>query len=237
MPLARWSIAPAFLVLAACGQEPADDGLVTVDPATTQAPPAPEAPVSGPERRILAFGDSLFAGYGLRPESSYPALLEAELRSRGINARIVNAAVSGDTSVAGAQRLAFALDAQDPPPDLVLLELGGNDMLRSLPVEQTRAAFETMLGELKKRGIPVAIMGMRAAPNLGADYARAFDALYPELAKEYGAVLVPFWLETIYRRPELFQADRIHPTREGIAMLVEATADEVAAALPPAGQP
>jgi acyl-CoA thioesterase-1 len=187
----------------------------------------------GPERRILAFGDSLFAGYGLQPGESYPARLEAALRARGVNARVINAGVSGDTTAAGWQRLAFTLDTQQVRPDLFILELGGNDLLRGLSPDETRANLARILAELKQRGIPVLVMGMRAPPNYGPDYQARFDAIYRELAREYGAALIPFWLEEIYREPELFQADRIHPTAQGIERLVAATIDAVERALPP----
>ncbi len=235
-----WSMTAAALALAVagCGAEadtPVMDEASTQPAAGAPTPaPADRQEVSGPARRILAFGDSLFAGYGIGVENSYPALLEDALRQRGINAVISNAAVSGETSGAGRQRLAFVLDGQENATDLVLLELGGNDMLRGLAPEETRANFDAMLGELTGRGIPVLLMGMRAPPNYGPEYQRAFDAIYAEMAEKYDVALVPFWLESIYRNPGLFQDDRIHPTREGIAALVGDTVDEVEAALPPA---
>ncbi|WP_379551385.1 arylesterase [Qipengyuania sp. DGS5-3] len=189
-------------------------------------------PVMGPERTIMAFGNSLFAGYGVGEENSYPAQLEAALRAQGINAKMINAGISGDTTAAGLQRLAFTLDAQETKPELLLLELGGNDLLRGLSPDQTRANFVAMLEELKSRKIPVLLMGMRAPPNYGPEFQAEFDALYGELAEEYDVGLVPFWLETIYQRPELFQNDRIHPTTEGLSELVVATKDAVVAALP-----
>jgi len=224
----------AVLALAGCDGA-ADEA--TVPPASGAAPGAgegpPPIPVMGPERRILAFGDSLFAGYGLDPAQSYPAQLEAALRARGINARIGNAGVSGDTTAAGLQRLAFTLDAQSQKPDLFILELGGNDLLRGLSPEETRANLAKMLQELRARDIPVLLMGMRAPPNYGPEYQQQFDALYADLAREYGADLIPFWLEDIYREPALFQADNIHPTAEGIERLVASTLAEVEEALPP----
>lgn len=227
MRIAPSSIGLLALALAGCGQQASE----------APAPPTPtasEQPVAGPERRILAFGDSLFAGLGVGIENSYPAQLQAALRQDGINARIVNAGVSGDTSAAGRQRLAFTLDAQKPAPELVLLELGANDMLRALSPAETRANLEAMLDELAERQIPVLLMGMRAPPNYGAEYQRAFDAIYADLGKREGVTLVPFWLETIYQRPELFQADRLHPTVEGLGILVGATKESVRGALPPA---
>lgn len=221
-----------LLLLAGCGSAP---GETATTPATSAASPAAEAVVAGPERRILAFGDSLFAGLGVGMENSYPAQLEAALRKDGINARIANAGISGDTTAAGLQRLAFTLDAQKPKPDLVLLELGANDMLRALKPAETRRNLTAMLDELAKRGIPVLLMGMRAPPNYGPDYQREFDAIYAELGKREGVTLVPFWLESVYQRPELFQADRLHPTTEGLGVLVGATKSAVKDALPPRG--
>jgi len=222
-----WSIMLGLgLVLAGCGSnapepEPTETGAI-----------GDVVPVMGPERRILAFGDSLFAGYGVNESESYPAKLEASLRARGVNARVANAGVSGDTSAAALQRLAFTLDNQPEVPDLVIVEFGGNDLLRNLPPAELRANLAAMLEELKRRGIPVLLMGMRAPPNLGAAYQREFDAVYPELAEEYGAELVPFFLEAIYDKPDLIQDDNIHPTVQGIEELVSATADDVAGALP-----
>lgn len=219
------------LALAACSGEAEEAGRAPEAAATAKAE-LPAIPVMGPERRILAFGDSLFAGYGLDPAQSYPARLEAALRAKGVNARIANAGVSGDTTAAGLQRLAFTLDAQSVKPDLFILELGGNDLLRGLSPEQTKANLDQMLEELKKRDIPVLLMGMRAPPNYGPEYQAQFDALYRDLAKQHGAALIPFWLEDIYREPELFQADKIHPTAEGIERLVAATLGDVEEALP-----
>lgn len=235
-PLAQALVLAAMLALAACGG-PAD----TVTPAGQTAGGAGEGdildpiPVMGEEVRILTFGDSLFAGYGLDDAAgdSYPAKLEAALRARGVNARITNAAVPGDTSAAGLQRLTFVLDEQKELPDLFILELGGNDLLRGLSPAETRANFVAMLDELERREIPVLIMGMRAPPNYGPEYVAAFDAMYGELAREYDTALIPFWLEEIYQEPQLFQDDRIHPTVEGIEELVGATVNDVAAALPP----
>lgn len=226
MPIKHSSIAglAAMLALAGCGRPPSQPA--------APAPAASEQPVAGPERRILAFGDSLFAGYGVGADKSYPAQLEAALRREGINARVINAGVSGDTTAAGRQRLAFTLDAQERAPDLVLLELGANDMLRGLSPAETRANLEAMLDELARRRIPVLLMGMRAPPNYGPEYQRAFDAVYAELGRREGVRLAPFWLESIYRRPELFQADRLHPTAEGLGVLAAETKEAVKQALP-----
>ena len=230
----RWSIAVLALTVGACGQADRQPAAPESDVKSPSADSNAERAIAGPERRILAFGDSLFAGLGVGMENSYPAQLEAALREDGIDARIVNAGVSGDTTAAGRQRLAFTLDAQKPPPDLVLLELGANDMLRAVSPAETRANLTAMLDELAKRDIPVLLMGMRAPPNYGPQYQRDFDAIYADLAKRPGVTLVPFWLETIYQRPELFQSDRLHPTTKGLGVLVGATKEAVKGALPPA---
>lgn len=218
------SIIPVLL-LAACGAEapaPREDNAADV---------RTEQPVMGPERRILAFGDSLFAGYNVDKADSYPSKLEAALRARGINARVTNAGVSGDTTAAGLQRLGFTLDGLEQKPDLFILELGGNDLLRGVKPAETKANIAAILEELKRREIPVLIMGMRAPPNMG-EFRAEFDAIFGDLAQQYGASIYPFFLEEIYQEPELFQGDRIHPTPSGIERIVGATADVVAEALP-----
>jgi len=195
----------------------------------------PPVPIMGEEVDIVAFGNSLFAGYNVDPNEAYPQKLEAALRARGINARIVNAGVSGDTSAAGLDRLEFTLAAQNDTPDLFIIELGGNDLLRGISPQETRANLEAMLKTLEAEDVPVLLMGMRAPPNYGPEYQAEFDDLYRDLAQEYDVELIPFWLEDIYQDPALFQSDRIHPTAEGIETLVASTVDEVEAALPEDG--
>ena len=219
----------AVLVLAGCGK--------AATPAPVAAVTAAASTPQGSQVHILAFGDSLFAGYGLSSGQSYPSRLEAALRSRGIAAQMSNAGVSGDTTAAGRERFAFALDGQAQPPALVILELGGNDILRALPPAQTRDNLDAMLAELARRKIPALLIGMRAPPNLGADYARAFDGLYPALAAKYRVPLVPFFLEAVYAKPALIQGDHVHPNAQGVETLVAATIDQVAGALPNPGAP
>jgi acyl-CoA thioesterase-1 len=218
------------LALAACsGKEPIPEPSASAAPAAA----ADALPVMGPERRILAVGDSLFAGYGLGSQAeSYPARLEAALRAKGINARISNAGVSGDTSAAGAQRFAFVLKSQPQKPDLVIIEFGGNDVLRALPPEQTRENLAKMLDEAKQANVPVLLMGILSPPNLGPDFKARFEPIYPDLAKAYGAKLVPFFLAPVMNKPDLIQADHVHPNAQGVDAIVAATRDEVAAALP-----
>ena len=222
----------AALALAACGGEaPVEEAPEATDGAAFEEGAMP-VPVMGEEVRIVAFGDSLFAGYNLPEPDGYPEKLEGALRARGINARVIDAGVSGDTSAAGRDRLAFTLEGQEETPDLFLLELGGNDLLRGISPDETRANFEAMLTTLREAEVPVLIMGMRSPPNYGAEYQEAFDAIYAEMAEKYDTALIDFWLEDIYTRPELFQDDRIHPTAEGVEELVASTVDEVAEALP-----
>jgi acyl-CoA thioesterase-1 len=216
------------LFLAACG----DNEAAAPEAGATQSAPPPAAEVAGPERHILAFGDSLFAGYRVGTRESYPAQLEAALRGRGHNVRVVNAGVSGDTSAAALQRIEFVLGSLDTPPDLAIVEFGGNDLLRGISPAETRENLGAILAELQKRRIPVLLMGMRAPPNLGETFVRDFDAIYPDLAQRYGAALVPFFLAPVYDKPALIQDDKVHPTAEGIEALVGATVDDVATALP-----
>ncbi len=218
------------LALAACGD--ASDTPAAPVARTTQAQAAPAPTPTGPERRILAFGDSLFAGHGLDDGQGYPDVLQAALRKRGINATVVDAGVSGDTTAAGLNRLKFVLDAQESPPELALVELGGNDLLRGIAPSQTRENLTAILTELQKRDIPVLLMGMRAPPNLGEAYVGEFDRIYPDLAERFGVPLVPFFLESVYDKPALIQQDRVHPTAEGIEAIVAATVADVAGALP-----
>ena len=225
-------VGAALLALAACG-DAAEDAAPAAEVAEDGQPALPAIPVMGPERTIIAFGDSLFAGYNLDPRDSYPEKLENALRAKGVNADVINAGVSGDTSAAGLQRLEFTLAAQETPPALFILELGGNDLLRGLSPAETKANLGKMLTILRDQKVPVLIMGMRAPPNYGPEFQAQFDAIYRDLAKEYGAALIPFWLEDIYREPALFQADKIHPTADGIERLVAATISEVEGALPP----
>ena len=228
-------VGAALLALSACGDaadEPANAPGTQV--AEDGKPALPAIPVMGPERKIIAFGDSLFAGYGLDPRDAYPEKLESALRAKGINADVINAGVSGDTTAAGLNRLEFTLVAQkDAPPALLILELGGNDLLRGLSPEETKANLGKMLAILRKAKVPVLLMGMRSPPNYGPEYQGQFDAIYADLAKEYGAALIPFWLEDIYRDPALFQSDRIHPTADGAERLVGSTLAKVEGALPP----
>ena len=216
-------VATPLLLIGCTGEAPAPQPSASV--AVTPVPTADEVPV-------LALGDSLFAGYGLAPGQSYPAHLEAALKARGIAVRIVNAGVSGDTTAGGLARADFVLNSMPKKPALVIISLGGNDMLRGVPPAETRRNLDALLAKLKTAKVPVLLLGMLAAPNLGADYAAQFNPIYPALAQKYSATLVPFWLQPLIGHPELVQGDHIHPTLPGIDLLVAGTVDQVVKALP-----
>lgn len=191
------------------------------DAAMNTAAPAPvQAPV-GEARMVLAFGDSLYAGYGLPRGASLPDVLQNRLRAAGINATVVNAGVSGDTTAAGRARLAFALDGLPKKPDLVLLGLGGNDVLRQIAPAETRANLIAMMDELKRRRIPVVLTGMRAPPNLGPEFATSFDTIWPDLARRYDAALYPFILDGIITDRALMLPDRVHPAAAGVNRIAD----------------
>lgn len=216
-----------MLFVAGCSSEsapPAERNAAAARPAEVARP-------QGEERLILAFGDSLYAGYGLDKGEGLAAELERRLRQAGVNATVVDAGVSGDTSAAGLQRLAFTLDSMARTPDLVILGLGGNDALRQLSPDETRANMTAMLDELKRRDVPVLLTGMRAPPNLGPDYAQAFEPIWPELAERYGASLYPFVLEGVITDPALMQGDGIHPNAAGVDRMADAIAREALKAL------
>lgn len=230
--LLRRMVGTALLagVLTGCADDPAPPPTNTVKASPVVRVVRPE----GEERVVLAFGDSLYAGYRLNAGEGLPARLQDRLRTAGINATVVDAGVSGDTTAAGRQRLAFTLDGLKRTPDLVILGLGGNDALRQLSADETRANMVAMMDELKRRGIPVLLTGMRAPPNLGPDYAKAFEPIWPDLAKRYGAGLYPFILDGVITDPSLMQADGIHPTAAGVEKMADAIAPLAIEALPKA---
>ena len=166
---------------------------------------------------IVALGDSLTAGLGLPSQDAFPAKLQKALAAKGIPVTIADAGVSGDTTSGGLARLDWSVPAGT---DGVILELGANDALRGLDPAVPRAALEAILRRLKERGIPVLLCGMLSPPNLGADYARAFNAIYPDLARTYDAALYPFFLDGVAGQRRLNQADGLHPTAAGVDLIV-----------------
>ena len=191
----------------------------------------PKAAEASYDRLVVVFGDSLYAGYRLAPGEGLAPQLQAALKTSGINARVHNAGVSGDTTAAGKTRLSFVLENLERKPDLVVLGLGGNDMLRGTKPQETRSNMAAMLDELKKREIPVVLTGMLASPNMGADYSDAFNPIFPQLAKQYNAPIYPFFLEGVVTEKALMLPDGIHPNAKGISRVVEGLSPLVEAAL------
>ena len=169
--------------------------------------------------RIVAFGDSLTEGLGLPKSQAFPAQLEAALRARGHDVEIVNAGVSGETAPQGLARLDWSIPAGT---DAVIVELGANDMLRGQNPDGTRRALTEIVRRLKAKGISVLLAGMRAAPNLGADYAQRFDPVFPEIAAAEGVLLYPFFLDAVAGSRALNQPDGLHPNARGVAAIVAA---------------
>jgi acyl-CoA thioesterase-1 len=186
---------------------------------------SPKAPL------IWAFGDSLTAGYGLPPEAGFTTKLQAALRRAGIAATVRNGGVAGDTAAQARARLRWGLRGLGATPDLVIVELGANDMLRGLPVAQAKANLDAILTELQARHIPVLLAGMRAAPNLGPDYVSAFDGVYPALAKAHAIPRYPFFLDGVAGNPRLIQADGLHPNARGVDITVGRLLPSVRSAL------
>jgi acyl-CoA thioesterase-1 len=180
---------------------------------------------------IWALGDSLTAGYGLLPKDGFTTQLEAGLRRAGVPATVKNGGVSGDTSAQGKARLLWGLRGLGVKPDLVIVELGANDMLRGLPTDQAAANLDAILAELQRRGIRTLVAGMKAPPNLGPNYRRAFDGMYPALAAKYHARLYPFFLDGVAGNRALIQADGLHPNPRGVAIIVAKMVPAVKAAL------
>ncbi|MFL6750297.1 MAG: arylesterase [Sphingomicrobium sp.] len=180
---------------------------------------------------VLAFGDSLTAGYGLEQGLGFAPQLQATLRRQGIAAEVIDGGVSGDTSEAGKARLGWTLDGLNQKPDLVILELGANDMLRGLDPKLTETNLDAMLAELKRRQIPVLLTGMRAAPNLDPAYIAKFEAIYPALARKHGTALYPFFLNSVAAQPGMQLPDGMHPTFQGVKRIVTGIAPAVKQAI------
>jgi acyl-CoA thioesterase-1 len=174
-------------------------------------------PAAGQLLRIVVLGDSLIAGHGLPADATFPAKLEKALKAKGLAVEVINAGVSGDTASGGLARLDWSVPNGT---DAVILELGANDMLRGVDPKITRKALAEIVRRLSERRIAVLIAGMRAAPNLGTDYVRDFEAIYPELAAKHDLLLYPFFLEGVATVSKLNQRDGIHPTAAGIDTIV-----------------
>jgi len=178
--------------------------------------PAAAAPV-----KVLAFGDSLVAGYGLGPAEAFVPRFAAALAAKGIDAAVIDAGVSGDTTAGGRARIDWALADE---PDFALLELGGNDGLRGLDPQQTYANLDAILTALAAAEVPTLFAGMLAPPNLGAEYEEEFNAVFPALAEKHDVVFYPFFLDGVAADPALNQPDMIHPNADGVDVIVDRVA-------------
>lgn len=206
-------IASALLVSTGCavsdssGQFAGDPSKELVLPKTVDAKP-----------KIVAFGDSLTAGFGLSEDESYPYLLQKQLEADGYRYEVLNAGVSGDTTLGGLERIDWALGQDDV--EILVLALGGNDLLRRMPVDAMRENLAAMIKKAKERDIKVLLCGMLAPPNVGAEYQAQFVSTFPTLAKEFDVAFMPFILKDVALDPELNQPDGIHPNAEGAKIMM-----------------
>jgi acyl-CoA thioesterase-1 len=197
-------------------------GLALGPPAMRAAAPGPAGAIQGADQRapvILVFGDSISAGYGIRVEQGWVRLLARRIAQLGYGFEVVNASVSGETTAGGLARLPHALERQ--PPRIVILELGGNDGLRGLPLAGTRNNLQQMITRARAQGAAVLLLGMRLPPNYGERYTDDFQMMYTQLAERNHIPLVPFLLEKVALNPALMQADGIHPTEQGQPLLLD----------------
>lgn len=202
-----------LLSMTGCGTRPAAEAPSVASPA---AAPSADADSADNRPTVVAFGNSLTAGLGVETSQNYPAQLQARIDSRGYRYRVVNAGVSGDTSAQGLNRLDAVTRLR---PVLVIVEFGANDGLRGVPVEETRRNLEEIIRRLSAAGSKVVLAGMEIPPNYGPEYTRAFHDIYPQLARQERVVLVQFLLQGVGGIPRLNQADGIHPTAEGYAIV------------------
>ena len=195
------------IILFACVQTPTD------------APPSAVISLTDqPSLTILAFGDSLTAGFGVDAHDSYPAQLERKLQADGYQVQVINGGISGETSSAGLSRLEWMLKTK---PDIVIVETGGNDALRGVDLAITQANIAEIVRQFDESGAVVIVAGLQIIQNLGAEYTTEFAAIYPQIAEEYNTILIPFMLEGVAADPDLNQADFIHPTAEGYTVIVD----------------
>jgi acyl-CoA thioesterase-1 len=192
------------------------DSSLTVG-AQESASPARQSSPADHERVIVAFGDSLTAGLGVAEEEAYPAVLERKIHEAGFSYRVVNAGVSGETTAGGLRRVSWILQNR---PEIVILELGANDGLRGLSLGESKKNLTGIIESLQREHIRIVLAGMRMPPNYGKEYTEAFEKIFPELAGRYHLTLIPFFLEGVAVRPDLNQADGIHPTALGYQKVV-----------------
>lgn len=190
----------------------------------TSSPDALNKPLAMPKTdssrpKIVAFGDSLTAGFGLTEKESYPYLLQEKLRADGLDYEVVNAGVSGDTSLGGLERIDWVLEMENVK--VLILELGANDLLRGIPPEKMRANLDQIIRKAKAKDVKVLFCGMLAPPTMAPDYQRAFTNAFPELATEHKVEFLPFLLENVALKKELNQADGIHPNADGERIMTD----------------
>ncbi len=201
--------------------------LATTSPAITHSA---GAGTNNDHPRIVAFGDSLTAGLGVAAAETYPAQLQRRLDSRGLHYRVINAGVSGDTTAGGLRRVDWVLKSR---PDIVILELGANDGLRGLRLQETKANLEKIIQRCRDASALVVLAGMKLPPNYGTDYTKTFESIYPALAKQYRLPLIPFFLEGVAGSASLNQPDGIHPTSQGYRIIADLVMETVAPLLVP----
>jgi acyl-CoA thioesterase I len=201
------------------GPPPQPAAVAPADPSPAVVVPKPlDTAYTGPRPKIVAFGDSLTAGYGLAQSDSYPSLLQMRLEESGYHYEVVNAGVSGETSAGGVRRIDRALQGD---VGLVIVELGGNDGLRGLPVDDLKRNLTAIIKKAKAKGAPVVLAGMEAPPQFGEEYTALFRNVFKEVAREQGVPLIPFFLEGVAGDPDLNQVDGIHPNSKGAKIVTE----------------
>ncbi|MFN7929185.1 MAG: arylesterase [Blastocatellia bacterium] len=213
------SLLSVLVLLSACGKTNETTAEATSETPAVAKESATPATVNDARPVILAFGDSLTEGYGLEKAQAYPTLLQKRLEEKGYNYRVVNAGISGDTSAGGLNRLETAL--RKNKVEIMLLELGANDMLRGKDLRDTRQNLATIIEKAQAQNIKVVLAGMEAPTNFGEDYQRAFHNLFVDLAKQYKLKLIPFFLTNVAGKSELNQGDGIHPNVQGVKIVLD----------------
>ena len=208
---AFFSFFSAAIFLSACGASSAEQQT------NKRVEKKPPTQIVSDKPKIVAFGDSLTAGFGLAEKESYPYLLQEQLKADGYNYEVINAGVSGDTSLGGVERIDWVLEQDNVK--ILILELGANDLLRGLPVAKMKQNLETMIKRAQAKNVKVLLCGMLAPPTMGAQYQREFVTVFPDLASDYKVEFMPFILEGIALDPKLNQADGIHPNAAGAKIM------------------